>query len=95
MFSLKVLFSFCLNFCQFQPGVVCKIVAYKKKHVFDLSIINANYVLCYGRSQRDAGGHSPPQVSTTFDTTLMEVVFPLAFQQFQLSLWLVGLVFFR
>ena len=29
-FSLRVLLSFCLNFCQFQPGVTYKSVAYKK-----------------------------------------------------------------
>ena len=57
-----------------------------KKRVFYLPLINANYLLYCGRSQRDACDHSPPQVSTTFDTTLMEVVFPWAFQQFQLSL---------
>ena len=28
-FSLRVLLSFCLNFCQFQPGVAYKSVAYK------------------------------------------------------------------
>ena len=28
---LRVLLSFCLFFCQFQPGVACKSVAYKKK----------------------------------------------------------------
>ena len=27
---LKVLLSFCLIFCQFQTGVACKSVAYKK-----------------------------------------------------------------
>ena len=29
-FSLRVLLSFCLIVCQFQPGVACKSVAYKK-----------------------------------------------------------------
>ena len=29
-FSLRVLLSFCLTFCQFQPGVAYKSVAYKK-----------------------------------------------------------------
>ena len=33
MFSLRVLLSFCLIFCQFQLGIVYKSVAYKKKHV--------------------------------------------------------------
>ena len=33
MFSLKVLFNFCLNFCQFQPGVAFKSVAYKKERL--------------------------------------------------------------
>ena len=32
-FSLRMLFSFCLNFCQFQPGIDYKVVAYKKKRV--------------------------------------------------------------
>ena len=30
-FSLRVLLSFCLIFCKFQPGVAYKSVAYKKK----------------------------------------------------------------
>ena len=30
-FSLRVLLSFCLIFCQFQPGVAYKSVAYKKR----------------------------------------------------------------
>ena len=30
-FSFRVLLSFCLFFCQFQPGVPKKSVAYKKK----------------------------------------------------------------
>ena len=34
-FSLKVLLSFCLIFCQFQPGVT-KSVAYKEKCVFHM-----------------------------------------------------------
>ena len=29
-FSLRVLFNFCLIFCQYQPGVAYKSVAYKK-----------------------------------------------------------------
>ena len=29
-FSLRVLLSFCLAFGQFQPGIACKTVAYKK-----------------------------------------------------------------
>ena len=29
-----MLLSICLNFCQFQPGVACKSVAYKRKRVF-------------------------------------------------------------
>ena len=33
-FSLRVLLSIRLIFCQFQPGVAYKSVAYKKKHVF-------------------------------------------------------------
>ena len=32
-FSLRVLLSFCLIFCQFQPGIAYKSVAYKKKYV--------------------------------------------------------------
>ena len=32
-FNLRVLLSFCLFFCQFQPGVAYKIVAYKKSIV--------------------------------------------------------------
>ena len=32
-FSLRVLLSFCLIFCQFQPGVVYKSVSYKKERV--------------------------------------------------------------
>ena len=31
--SRRVLLSFCLIFCQFQPGVAYESVAYKKKHV--------------------------------------------------------------
>ena len=33
MFSLRVLLSICLIFCQFQPGVAYKSVAYKKARV--------------------------------------------------------------
>ena len=32
-FSLRVLLSFCLILCQFQPCVAYKSAAYKKKHV--------------------------------------------------------------
>ena len=33
-FNLRVLLSFCLTFCQFQPGIAHKSVAYKKKRVY-------------------------------------------------------------
>ena len=33
MFSLRVLLSMCLIFCQFQLGVTYKILAYKKKNL--------------------------------------------------------------
>ena len=33
-FSIKVLLSFCLNFCKFQPGVAYKSVVYKKSVYF-------------------------------------------------------------
>ena len=33
-FNLRVLLSFCLTFCQFQPGIAYKNVAYKKKRVY-------------------------------------------------------------
>ena len=38
MFSLRVLLSLCLIFCQFQPGVAYKSDAYKEKRVFILLI---------------------------------------------------------
>ena len=41
MFSLRVLLSFYLIFCQFQPGVAYKRVAYKKKHVALLVMIRS------------------------------------------------------
>ena len=34
IFSLRVLRSFCLKFCQFQPGVAYKGVAYKEKRLY-------------------------------------------------------------
>ena len=37
-FSLRVLLSFCLNFCQFQPSVAYKSVAYKKKRVVNVEV---------------------------------------------------------
>ena len=33
MFSLRLLLSFCLISCQFQPGVAYKSIAYKKKRL--------------------------------------------------------------
>ena len=35
-FSLRVLLSLCLIFCQFQPGAAYKSIAYKKKSVYCL-----------------------------------------------------------
>ena len=39
-FSLRVLFSFCLNFCQCQASVAYKSVAYKKKRVVTETFIS-------------------------------------------------------
>ena len=44
-FSLRVLLSICLIFCQFQPGVANKSVAYKRKRVFT--------ILCCKRSMKE------------------------------------------
>ena len=38
-FSLRVLLNFYLTFCQFQPGVAYKSVAYKKKHVPNIKFL--------------------------------------------------------
>ena len=36
-FGVRVLLSFCLNFCQFQPGVAVESVAYKKEKKVNLT----------------------------------------------------------
>ena len=43
-FCLRVLLSFCLIFCQFQPGVPYKSVAYKKNRVKHVKKCKANHV---------------------------------------------------
>ena len=44
-FSLSVLLSFCLVFCQFQPGVAYESVASKKKRV--LVTLNGHFIYEY------------------------------------------------
>ena len=41
-FSLRVLLSICLIFCQFQPGVAYKKVAYKKRACIYLKVFEGN-----------------------------------------------------
>ena len=43
-FSLWVLLSFCLIFCQFEPGVAYKTVAYKNERVVSLALLQSEII---------------------------------------------------